>query len=41
MGGGGRGGEGGLNRFYVEKILAPGSAVVKKHTSYSVRVKDF
>ena len=32
---------GGLNRFYVEKILALVSAVVKKHTSYSVRVKDF
>ena len=31
----------GLNRFYVEKTFALGSAVVQKHTRYSVRVKDF
>ena len=29
-----------LNRFYVATILAVGSAVVHKHTRYSVRVKD-
>ena len=33
------GGGGGLNRFYVEKKIALGSAVVQKHTRYSVRVK--
>ena len=33
------GGGGSLNRFYVEKTLALGSAMVKKHTRYSVRVK--
>ena len=33
----------GLNRFYVKKknTLAVGSAVVQKHTRYSVRVKHF
>ena len=34
----------GLHRFYVKKKeekLALGSAVVKKRTTYSVRVKDF
>ena len=29
----------GLNQFYVEKILALYSAVVQKHTRYSVRVR--
>ena len=32
---------GGLNRFYVITTLALSSAVVQKHISYSVRVKDF
>ena len=31
----------GVNRFYVRTTLALGSAVVHKHISYSVRVKDF
>ena len=31
----------GLNRFYVRTTLALGSAMVHKHASYSVRVKDF
>ena len=39
---GGGGGGGGLNRVYVEKKknnLALGSAVVQKHSRYSVRVR--
>ena len=35
------GGGGVLNWFYAQATLALGSAVVQKHTSYSVRVKDF
>ena len=31
----------GLNRFYVITTLTLGFAVVRKHASYSVRVKDF
>ena len=33
--------DGDLNRFHVYTILALGSAVVHKHTSYSVCVKGF
>ena len=37
----GVGGGGVLNRFYAATTIALGFAVVHKHTSYSVRVKDF